>query len=65
MRRSHGREFDYEAVAPAVPGVKERLHDGGELSLAAVALTSASPIRILTRWRAWMLRAQLALSARR
>jgi hypothetical protein len=59
MRRSRGREFDYEAVAPAVPGVKERLHD--ELSLAAVALTSASPLRILTRWRAWMLRAQLAL----
>jgi hypothetical protein len=34
-------------------------------SLAAVALTSASAIRILTRRRASMLRAQLALSARR
>ena len=29
-----GRKFGYEAVAPAVLGIKECLHSGGELSLA-------------------------------
>ena len=32
--RLRRREFDYEAVAPAVLGVKERLHGGRELRLA-------------------------------
>ena len=30
------REFDYEAVAPAVLGIKERLHSGPELRLSAI-----------------------------
>ena len=35
-RRLRGREFDYEAVAPAVLVVKERLHSGHELRLAVI-----------------------------
>jgi len=46
MRRSRGREFAYEAVAPAVPGVEERLHNGGELSLATVVHRDRVDFRI-------------------
>src|SRR4029077_12574653 len=34
MRHLRGREFGYEAVAPAILGIKERLHSGRELRLA-------------------------------
>jgi hypothetical protein len=34
--RGREYEFDYEAVAPAVLGIKERLHSGPELRLAAI-----------------------------
>ena len=36
-QRFRGREFDYEAIAPVVLGIKERFHSGRELRLAVIA----------------------------
>ena len=48
-RRLRGHELDYEAVAPTVVGIKERLHSGPELSLATIV--HDAPMRRIQRRR--------------